>query len=121
MEWSSDVFSSVIMFLLCKQKTAYDMRISDWSSDVCSSDLRNYRCWSGRRVPERPLQSRHLGNAAPAHGASSVWNWRRNRGGRDVFGIRKGALYYRPNIDRRRWFQSLTLSDCANFFKISPF
>src|SRR3546814_9166151 len=26
-------------FLFCKQKTAYDMRISDWSSDVCSSDL----------------------------------------------------------------------------------
>src|SRR3546814_5537120 len=25
--------------VLCKQKTAYDMRISDWSSDVCSSDL----------------------------------------------------------------------------------
>src|SRR3546814_6972286 len=29
------------MFLFCfKQKTAYEMRISDWSSDVCSSDLR---------------------------------------------------------------------------------
>src|SRR3546814_16143282 len=27
----------VIFF--CKQKTAYDLRISDWSSDVCSSDL----------------------------------------------------------------------------------
>src|SRR3546814_15129310 len=27
------------LFLLFKQKTAYDMRISDWSSDVCSSDL----------------------------------------------------------------------------------
>src|SRR3546814_10199665 len=26
-------------FFLCKQKTAYEMRISDWSSDVCSSDL----------------------------------------------------------------------------------
>src|SRR3546814_12527069 len=26
-------------FLFCKQNTAYDMRISDWSSDVCSSDL----------------------------------------------------------------------------------
>src|SRR3546814_5444659 len=25
--------------LFCKQKTAYEMRISDWSSDVCSSDL----------------------------------------------------------------------------------
>src|SRR3546814_8983433 len=26
-------------FLFVKQKTAYEMRISDWSSDVCSSDL----------------------------------------------------------------------------------
>src|SRR3546814_11700028 len=29
----------VIMFFFFKQKTAYEMRISDWSSDVCSSDL----------------------------------------------------------------------------------
>src|SRR3546814_15596212 len=28
-----------IMFFFFKQKTAYEMRISDWSSDVCSSDL----------------------------------------------------------------------------------
>src|SRR3546814_9412661 len=27
------------LFLFFKQKTAYEMRISDWSSDVCSSDL----------------------------------------------------------------------------------
>src|SRR3546814_2047665 len=27
------------MVNFCKQKTAYEMRISDWSSDVCSSDL----------------------------------------------------------------------------------
>src|SRR3546814_6673871 len=27
------------MFYFFKQKTAYEMRISDWSSDVCSSDL----------------------------------------------------------------------------------
>src|SRR3546814_10797520 len=26
-------------FFFCKQKAAYEMRISDWSSDVCSSDL----------------------------------------------------------------------------------
>src|SRR3546814_4960016 len=26
-------------FFFCKQKTEYEMRISDWSSDVCSSDL----------------------------------------------------------------------------------
>src|SRR3546814_888791 len=29
-----------LFFFFFKQKTAYDMRISDWSSDVCSSDLR---------------------------------------------------------------------------------
>src|SRR3546814_7522676 len=29
----------VLCFFFFKQKTAYDMRISDWSSDVCSSDL----------------------------------------------------------------------------------
>src|SRR3546814_8080768 len=28
-----------MLFIFCKQKTAYEMRISDWSSDVCSSDL----------------------------------------------------------------------------------
>src|SRR3546814_5276378 len=36
-------YSSLIYFVCCffffKQKTAYEMRISDWSSDVCSSDL----------------------------------------------------------------------------------
>src|SRR3546814_3598434 len=30
-------------FFFFKQKTAYEMRISDWSSDVCSSDLRRWR------------------------------------------------------------------------------
>src|SRR3546814_1745571 len=29
----------VFFFFFFKQKTAYEMRISDWSSDVCSSDL----------------------------------------------------------------------------------
>src|SRR3546814_4236675 len=31
---------SLYSFFFFKQKTAYEMRISDWSSDVCSSDLR---------------------------------------------------------------------------------
>src|SRR3546814_2786551 len=31
-----------------KQKTAYEMRISDWSSDVCSSDLTG--AWGGEHV-----------------------------------------------------------------------
>src|SRR3546814_2028477 len=39
----------VVLFVFFKQKTAYEMRISDWSSDVCSSDLR-------ARGIERPVQ-----------------------------------------------------------------
>src|SRR3546814_9643216 len=31
----------IFVFFFFKQKTAYEMRISDWSSDVCSSDLRD--------------------------------------------------------------------------------
>src|SRR3546814_17671379 len=31
-----------LVFFFFKQKTAYEMRISDWSSDVCSSDLRRH-------------------------------------------------------------------------------
>src|SRR3546814_1794487 len=38
--YSSLVFVAVMyFFFFFKQKTAYEMRISDWSSDVCSSDL----------------------------------------------------------------------------------
>src|SRR3546814_6904760 len=35
----NDCILSMYLFFFFKQKTAYDMRISDWSSDVCSSDL----------------------------------------------------------------------------------
>src|SRR3546814_7789472 len=34
------VVSCCVLFFFFKQKTAYEMRISDWSSDVCSSDLK---------------------------------------------------------------------------------
>src|SRR3546814_990878 len=36
---SLHVFCVLCCFFFFKQKTAYEMRISDWSSDVCSSDL----------------------------------------------------------------------------------
>src|SRR3546814_9012984 len=41
------------MFFFFKQKTAYEMRISDWSSDVCSSDLRTFaqECSDASRSP----------------------------------------------------------------------
>src|SRR3546814_11986145 len=40
-----------VYFFFCKQKTAYEMRISDWSSDVCSSDLNDYVGLAGVSPP----------------------------------------------------------------------
>src|SRR3546814_1830569 len=37
--WSLIILCVCGVFFFFKQKTAYEMRISDWSSDVCSSDL----------------------------------------------------------------------------------
>src|SRR3546814_5370063 len=54
-------FDVYMCFFFFKQKTAYEMRISDWSSDVCSSDL--------VLAPERDL----LGGAAlEIHGADAL-------------------------------------------------
>src|SRR3546814_14473217 len=51
------------MSFFVKQKTAYEMRISDWSSDVCSSDL-------GRAaVPVRAVPERRSGLDRGAGGA----------------------------------------------------
>src|SRR3546814_1449637 len=36
------LFCFVFFFFFFKHKTAYEMRISDWSSDVCSSDLDDF-------------------------------------------------------------------------------
>src|SRR3546814_3482496 len=43
------------MFFFCKQKTAYEMRISDWSSDVCSSDLGGEGIDKARSERPRPI------------------------------------------------------------------
>src|SRR3546814_15449316 len=45
-----------------KQKTAYEMRISDWSSDVCSSDLRVHRILA-RALKRLGHRDRHAVNA----------------------------------------------------------
>src|SRR3546814_5085395 len=46
----------VACFFVFKQKTAYEMRISDWSSDVCSSDL----CIRGINITRLQAQTRAL-------------------------------------------------------------
>src|SRR3546814_6221792 len=49
----------------CKQKTAYELRISDWSSDVCSSDLLHQR--ADRALAEAGRAERGLDSGALRH------------------------------------------------------
>src|SRR3546814_7908456 len=56
-----------MVFFFFKQKTAYEMRISDWSSDVCSSDLEGW---------PRPLRL-----------AGDGWWWQRIVAGADHEGV----------------------------------
>src|SRR3546814_942044 len=66
------MFCLVVFVVFFKQKTAYEMRISDWSSDVCSSDLASALGRGGRsarrrggpgRGPGRALGARHPASA----------------------------------------------------------
>src|SRR3546814_5796649 len=59
---ASSLIFLFLLFFFFKQKTAYEMRISDWSSDVCSSDLVLEQETRYRRDNPRPVdtgQSQH--------------------------------------------------------------
>src|SRR3546814_7648194 len=47
------IIREVVYFFFFKQKTAYEMRISDWSSDVCSSDLHAVALVEARAISGR--------------------------------------------------------------------
>src|SRR3546814_4500046 len=66
---SVSVFFLSCVFFFFKQKTAYEMRISDWSSDVCSSDL-SAMPWPGPESCARCV-------AGPARRTTcrSLWSW----------------------------------------------
>src|SRR3546814_9115700 len=50
----------IVLFFVIKQKTAYEMRISDWSSDVCSSDLFTQQLVSYSQVEQAIQQTSKL-------------------------------------------------------------
>src|SRR3546814_6083244 len=65
-EWSASV---CVYFFFFKQKTAYELRISDWSSDVCSSYLNgrsHHDCW--HIGPVRLFRTSSSRDRPPPHG-----------------------------------------------------
>src|SRR3546814_5858146 len=77
-----------MLLCFCKQKTAYEMRISDWSSDVCSSDLHLRADGAGeshlrdRRGCDPRLASLHGSNGRERGGGRQrrAWPGPRQRG-----------------------------------------
>src|SRR3546814_3431733 len=61
----------VFFVFFFKQKTAYEMRISDWSSDVCSSDLAPRRLAAAGRGAEGLCRQRRIGRARRRAAAAS--------------------------------------------------
>src|SRR3546814_1768553 len=106
------------MFFFFKQKTAYEMRISDWSSDVCSSDLgarrprrlHPRRTGQGRddlarvrRVPHRLGAQTPLGVLLPADHREGQRRVPRARGAQPTWRLeRRRQLAVRLRARRRR-------------------
>src|SRR3546814_6686006 len=83
-----------LFFFFFKQKTAYEMRISDWSSDVCSSDLPGRDGDAGLRL--LVLERRAAGAAAADRPA-----WRGGGGaGADAVHPRRAGVQRRPRSAR---------------------
>src|SRR3546814_3555580 len=73
---------SCLLFFFFKQKTAYEMRISDWSSDVCSSDFGD--------EGERPALADPGGTGHPVGAPELAFH--------GSLGIGKGKAAHRPAL-----------------------
>src|SRR3546814_1319939 len=106
------------VFFFFKQKTAYEMRISDWSSDVCSSDLprldlhrlRQAQADRPQLCEERVVVAEH---PRVCHGATDTPPWRARRApliraravwrGQRPWAASQGRSTARSSTGRSRW------------------
>src|SRR3546814_17575809 len=100
-----------ICFFFFKQKTAYEMRISDWSSDVCSSDLSladlktalgdttPVEAEAAPREPKIDAQGRSYGTGRRKNAIARVWI----KPGRDRTSVVEGkSVSVRVDLGGRR-------------------
>src|SRR3546814_2175319 len=91
-----------------KQKTAYEMRISDWSSDVCSSDLRTdwtVPCAHRRAARRGGVPVGGAGDTLSAIGAAGSGQGAHRAGsrtGRSAHGAVRNAAARKAGAERKR-------------------
>src|SRR3546814_3741966 len=97
-----DMFSHVLFVVFFfKQKTAYEMSISDWSSDVCSSDLVDQPIGLYRRGRVRDFASRRTRRGLRRRAGRRTRD-QADRAGRARFvAAGGGAAALRPRSDRK--------------------
>src|SRR3546814_7942206 len=91
----------MIFFFFFKQKTAYERRISDWSSDVCSSDLKDRK---------RFLWLSRMGTFRSAH---FVFNFPTNLSHEGGLSVITCTLAW-PSLDKRLRQADASSSDVTN-------
>src|SRR3546814_8759735 len=99
-----DKMSSLFYFF--KQKTAYELRIIDWSSDVCSSDLIG-RQWATARAPEQWLAAGDRPRALPDivfHSSAHRLQQRDEPGLRALAGDRQNLAQRQGSAGQRQRF-----------------
>src|SRR3546814_824564 len=115
------------MFFFFKQKTAYEMRISDWSSDVCSSDLRS-------RLPPGARQAAGIGRGAgqptddePVGKCTDYARTGQHDGRDDRHLLRQlsrpsdsGHAGYRRHVRRRAWLSTALVLERASWGALLP-
>src|SRR3546814_16998966 len=80
----------VCVFFFFKQKTAYEMRISDWSSDVCSSDLSDKRGGAnGARIRLEPQRGWEVNERSEERRVGKSVSVRVDLGGRRIIKKKK--------------------------------
>src|SRR3546814_10010058 len=67
-------FLLFVLFFFFKQKTAYEMRISGWSSDVCSSDLDRLLAEAGSDKSKILMAQIFVANMKEFDGMNQAWD-----------------------------------------------
>src|SRR3546814_6865256 len=101
------------VFIFVKQKTAYEMRISDWSSDVCSSDLSSR---SGIARPGCSTPSTSSRGGVPSPASCRTWITRQLcAGSTGCWGNVKNALHGTYHALRPKYMQRYLSEFCYRF------
>src|SRR3546814_4213821 len=101
------LISFFFFFFFFKQKTAYEMRISDWSADVCSSDLAGDAPWwhgggGGARKAARRAFHRLRPRACQSRATHGFARARSAAGGRGAAGGKRRPRFLSPPRLARR-------------------